>query len=91
MTNLLFEALDSGLEVAVFFVGLVSADLHLARVRSRVVAGGHDIPEAKVLQRYTSSIANLVRLAPRLTELRVFDNSADADPKVGQRPRPARV
>jgi predicted ABC-type ATPase len=86
ITNLLFEAMDSGLEVAVFFVGLASADMHLARVRSRVVAGGHDIPEAKIRQRYTSSMANLVHLAPRLTVLRVFDNSTDADPKLGQRP-----
>lgn len=91
MTNLLFEALDAGLEVAVFFVGLASADMHLGRVRSRVEAGGHDIPEAKIRQRYTTSIANLVRLAPHLTVLRIFDNSAEADPKLGQRPAPTEI
>lgn len=91
VTRLLFEALDSGLEVAVFFVGLASPELHLARVQSRVAAGGHDIPEAKVRQRYTSSIENLVRLAPRLTELSIFDNSVDADPKTGQRPVPNEI
>lgn len=29
---------------------------------------------------------NLVKLAPRLTELRVFDNSIDGDPKAGRQP-----
>jgi predicted ABC-type ATPase len=88
ITRLLLEALDQGLEVAVFYVGLERVDQHLARIRSRVRAGGHDIPEAKVRERYTSSLQNLVKLAPRLTELRVFDNSAEADPKRGHRPEP---
>jgi predicted ABC-type ATPase len=91
ITELLFEALDEGLEVAVFYVGLESVELNLARVRSRVEAGGHDIPELKVRERYTSSLQNLVKLAPRLTELRVFDNSAEADPKSGRRPEPKEV
>jgi predicted ABC-type ATPase len=88
ITKLLFEALDQGLEVGVFFVGLASIELHLARIASRVAAGGHAIEESKVRERYVSSIKNLVRLAPYLTELRVFDNSADADPKAGHRPEP---
>lgn len=88
ITKLLFEALDRGLEVAVLFVGLASAELHLARIASRVAAGGHAIEESKVRERYVSSIKNLVRLTPYLTELRVFDNSNDADPKTGHSPKP---
>jgi len=88
MTRLLFEALGEGLDVAVFFVGLGNAELHLARIASRVAAGGHAIAEAKVRERYISSIKNLVSLAPYLSELRVFDNSKDADPKTGHRPEP---
>jgi predicted ABC-type ATPase len=70
------------------YVGLEKVELHLARVRARVQAGGHDIPEAKIRERYTSSLKNLVTLAPRLTELRVFDNSVEADPKAGTPPAP---
>ncbi len=88
MTELLFKALDADLEVAVLYVGLESVELHLARVRSRVTAGGHDIPESKIRERYISSLRNLVKLAPRLTELRVFDNSLEGDPKAGHRPEP---
>jgi predicted ABC-type ATPase len=88
ITNLLFRALTEHLEVAVLFVGLEGVDRHLARIASRVAAGGHAIQESKVRERYISSIQNLVRLAPFLTELRVFDNSAEADPKTGHRPAP---
>ena len=34
---------------------------------------------------------NLVSLLPVLTELRVYDNSADADPAAGHAPRPVLV
>ena len=88
MTELLSKALDEGLEVALFYVGLEKVELHLERVRARVQAGGHDIPEPKIRERYTSSLKNLVKLAPRLTELRLFDNSIDADPKLGRAPGP---
>ena len=91
MTELLSKALDEGLEVALFYVGLEKVELHLARVRARVEAGGHDIPESKIRERYTSSLKNLVKLAPRLTELRVFDNSLDADPKTAKAPAPREI
>jgi len=80
ISALLHEALAAGIEVRMWFVGLSSPELHMARVRSRVARGGHDIPEEKIRQRYDRSRINLIELMPRLTELRVFDNSFDADP-----------
>jgi predicted ABC-type ATPase len=50
--------------------------------------GGHDIPETDIRRRYARSLENLVRLLPRLSELRVFDNSEDGDPSAGKTPRP---
>ena len=88
MTALLERALAAGLEVRVWYVGLSSPELHLARVRARVARGGHDIPAAQVRARYDSSRLNLIRLVPRLTELRVYDNSAEADPRAGVAPSP---
>lgn len=67
-------------DVQVIFCGLASPELHLARVRQRVAHGGHDIPEAKVRERWDASRANLIRLLPALTRLQVYDNSAPADP-----------
>jgi predicted ABC-type ATPase len=85
---LLDRALNEKMEVRIWYVGLASPELHIARVRSRVAAGGHDIPEAKIRERYESSRLNLVDLMPKLAELRVFDNSEEADPRSGIAPRP---
>ncbi len=91
MTRLLAEAADAGFEVRIFYVGLADPELHLERVRGRVRAGGHDIPEADIRRRWRHSRMNLVRLLPVLTELRVYDNSVDADPIAGDAPRPVLV
>jgi predicted ABC-type ATPase len=88
LTDLLDSACSVGLEVRIWFVGLSSPELHLARVRARVAKGGHDIPEAAIRKRYDSSRLHLIRLLPRLTELRVYDNSEEGDPDAGVRPQP---
>lgn len=87
MVTLLGRAADAGLEVRIFYVGLESPERHIERVRARVARGGHDIPEADIRRRYTQSLRNLIRLLPRLTELKVFDNSGDGDPEAGYPPR----
>jgi predicted ABC-type ATPase len=89
--RLLAEAAKRGIEVHVFYVGLSSPDAHIERVRQRVRAGGHDIPEADIRRRYVHSLINLVDLLPVLTELRVYDNSATADPATGRAPNPVLV
>jgi predicted ABC-type ATPase len=91
ITRLLETALAVGVEVKVWYVGLSSPELHLARVRARVTAGGHDIPEQKIRERYDQSRYNLIHLLPKLTELRVYDNSEDADPLTGVAPEPKLV
>ncbi len=85
---LLSSALSAGLEVRVWYVGLNSIELHIARVRARVEKGGHPIPEQKIRDRYDRSRLNLIRLMPWLTELLVYDNSSEADPDAGERPEP---
>lgn len=91
ITRLLEQALDQGIEVRIWYAGLDSAEKHLARVKSRVKRGGHDIPEADIRRRFDQSRLNLIRLLPRLTELRVYDNSSDADPHTGKTPTPKLV
>ncbi|MDQ3205241.1 MAG: zeta toxin family protein [Pseudomonadota bacterium] len=65
-------------DVMVWFCGLHSPEQHLARVRARVQAGGHDIPEAKIRERWNASRENLIALMPHLARLQVYDNSAEA-------------
>ncbi|MDH6590402.1 putative ABC-type ATPase [Variovorax sp. TBS-050B] len=67
-------------DVLMIFCGLSSPEQHMARVRARVAHGGHDIPEAKIRERWTASRANLIQLLPKLARLQVFDNSAEAPP-----------
>ncbi len=86
--DLLQAGAERGAAVHVWYAGLASPELHLQRVRERVAAGGHDIPEAKIRERYVASRANLIRLLPVLASLRLFDNSAEGDPKQGRAPRP---
>jgi predicted ABC-type ATPase len=88
MPALLAVALSAGIEVRIWYVGLSSAELHIARVRARVAKGGHDIPEDRIRDRYDRSRLNLIQLMPRLTELRVYDNSEEADPDTGATPQP---
>jgi predicted ABC-type ATPase len=91
ITALLETASDSGMDVRIWFVGLESADLHIQRVRSRVARGGHDIPEEIIRARCDQSRINLIRLLPKLAELRLYDNSIEADPHAGLTPKPRSV
>lgn len=88
IANLLAQALSEGIEVRIWYVGLDSVERHIARVLSRVAQGGHDIPEERIRERYTQSRLNLIRLLPRLTELLLYDNSDEADPRTGTAPEP---
>src|SRR4051812_14984396 len=91
ITRLLVEAATLGAVVRIWFAGLESVELHLQRVAARVQKGGHDIPEADIRRRWAGSHANLIRLIPHVTDLRVYDNSAERDPAAGASPEPRLV
>lgn len=67
-------------DVLIWFCGLASPEQHIARVRARVAAGGHDIPEAKIRERYVHAQGNLIGLMPQVAQVQVYDNSADVAP-----------
>ena len=75
ITQSLIDAAKKGISIRIFYIGLNSPELHIERVRSRVSKGGHDIPEDKIRDRYTSSTHNLMMLLPYCGEVVVFDNS----------------
>jgi predicted ABC-type ATPase len=64
--------------VLIWFCGLSSPELHIARVKARVAAGGHPIPEEKIRERYPNAQLNLIKLMPHAAYLKVYDNSAEA-------------
>jgi predicted ABC-type ATPase len=65
-------------DVLIWFCGLSSPELHIARVEARVAAGGHPIPEEKIRERYSQAQLNLIKLMPHVTYIKVYDNSAEA-------------
>ncbi|MCW8129435.1 MAG: zeta toxin family protein [Planctomycetota bacterium] len=89
--GLLARAAASGFRLRVWFVGLSSPEMHLERVRARVAAGGHDIPEEDIRRRFDDSRLHLIQLLPAIHELRVYDNSLTGDPARGHAPRPRLV
>ena len=91
ITALLEQAAQSGLTVHIWYVGLTDVALHIDRVRRRVAKGGHDIPAKKIRERFEKGRLNLIRLMPHLSELYVYDNSAEADPHSGAAPLPRRL
>jgi predicted ABC-type ATPase len=71
----------AGYRLHLHFLWLPSVDLALARVRARVRAGGHDIPEETVRRRFAAGLENLRGpFAAIFDDVRLFDNS-------GARPR----
>jgi predicted ABC-type ATPase len=91
IARLLTQAHVNGLRVRVWYCGLRDAELHIARVRARVLGGGHDIPEKKIRERYDASRNNLCSILPSIDELILYDNSDDADPHAGRAPRPVQL
>jgi predicted ABC-type ATPase len=88
MTARLQQAAALGFDVKVWFVGLASPDLHVQRVRSRHAHGGHSVPEHLIRKRYDATRQNLITLMPALAALRVYDNSVETDPALGDTPTP---
>jgi predicted ABC-type ATPase len=65
-------------DVLIWFCGLSSPELHIARVEARVAAGGHPIPEEKIRERYPQAQLNLIKLMPHVAYIKVYDNTAEA-------------
>jgi len=86
--RLLIQAAGEGLTIKIWYAGLESVALHLARVKARVAHGGHDIPEEDIRKRWDSSRRNLIKLLPHLHSLRLYDNSREANPNQGKKTLP---
>jgi predicted ABC-type ATPase len=83
---------SEGWSVRLFFLYLPSPDMAVARVRQRVRAGGHDIPEPTVRRRWAGGLKGFFeRYQPLADEWVVLDNTTTDSPGViafGTTPRP---
>lgn len=78
--GVLARAVDCGFDVTLLYVGIESSDLSRRRVRTRVAAGGHDVPPEKLGARYQRSLDNLERAIRKLPRVLLYDNSSFATP-----------
>ena len=70
------EALAEGYSVTLLYFWLNSPDLAVARVKARVAAGGHNIPEETVRRRYRVGLGYFFRdYAPICDRWILADNS----------------
>lgn len=53
--------------------------INVLRVKSRVEAGGHDVPEEKIIKRYDRALALVKELIPFCDICHIYDNS-DMEP-----------
>ncbi len=75
------RAREQGYAVRLIYVFLANANLNVARVRERVAAGGHDVPEAAIRSRRGRSFEQLAWFFDVADEADVFDNSG-AEPRL---------
>jgi predicted ABC-type ATPase len=76
--GLIAEAKMKGYDISLVFFWLNSPVLAVERVKNRVKAGGHNIPEEVILRRYWRGIENLFQIyLPLCDTWAVFENSRE--------------
>jgi predicted ABC-type ATPase len=75
--QMMLEARTRGFEVVLIYIGTERVEINLARIRNRVLAGGHDVPEDDVRRRYKRSFENLGKAISQADHTVLFDNSTE--------------
>lgn len=78
--DFLKECRSNGYTVVMVFIGLESADLSRGRIMERVEAGGHDVPDEKIVTRFPRTFANLRQALTFVDQAFLFDNSSADQP-----------
>jgi predicted ABC-type ATPase len=72
---LLQNAKANGYEIELHYLWLSKVEQALKRVRDRVLAGGHNVPQVDVRRRFTRSRENLLEIyLPLATRWRIWDS-----------------
>jgi len=85
--RLVLDAKQRQFELRLIFVMLSSPDLNVQRVRLRVSKGGHDVPEAKIRQRWTKSLGQLPWFWDQADQAVIYDNSGAVPRLIGRKQR----
>ena len=75
--DILEKAKSEGYFIKCIFVLTVDPLINVARVETRVAAGGHDVDRAKIVERYYKSLNNIKKLMEICDILHVYDNTVE--------------
>jgi predicted ABC-type ATPase len=85
------RARAAGFRITLLLVATDDPALNVERVRDRVAAGGHDVPEDRIRARYERTLALFASALRFADEALVYDNSLDAArSRAGGRPHQPR-
>jgi len=74
--RLIPEWQSMGYEVKLFFLRLPNPDFAIARIRQRVLEGGHDVPDEVVSRRFFRGLDNFEKIYKGIIdEWAIYDNS----------------
>ena len=73
--HLLHRAKESCYEILCIYVLTCNADINVARVKSRVLEGGHDVPVDKIRSRYKKALELLPKIIKVCDKILIYDNS----------------
>ncbi len=79
--DFLLKAKDHGYKIYLYFVALENPILNCNRVKARVSQGGHDVPDDKVIERYSRTM-NLIVDAIRIADTTYFFDNSYSQPKL---------
>jgi predicted ABC-type ATPase len=66
----------AGYHVTLIFLSLPTADMAVSRVQSRVIQGGHNVPEEVIRRRFAAGLKNLRGVYNRLVDSwKLYDNA----------------
>lgn len=73
--KLLQRAKADGYFIRCYYVLTADPQINVERVHSRVAAGGHDVPEEKIISRYDRALDLVRELIPLCDVCHIYDNS----------------
>ena len=75
--NLLRRAKEKGYFIRCYYILTADPMINVFRVKSRVEAGGHDVPEDKIISRYDKAL-ELVKAVVEISDIcHIYDNSEE--------------
>lgn len=75
--TLLKKAKEKGYFIRCYYLLTVDPLINIMRVKSRVEAGGHDVPVEKIISRYDRSLSLVKELLKVCDICHIYDNSTD--------------